>query len=201
MSSEWRPERARLFDLWLVPPAAAGMRARKDLAAGSQQAQSRSEMRIEKQADSAGRPAFHSASASLAVRTDSRGWTVAAAAREPAIGVAIECDGIATPPQRLHPAERQRLERMPPEERTAARKLLAAARRALAAALGIPPSGVWRAADLGPLLDGAQALRAGGWSMQRVPAPPGVYVFVAAPGWGWGYALRPGEPPEGAGPE
>jgi hypothetical protein len=135
----------------------------------------------------------------FAVRTDSRGWTIGAAGREPAIGVAVECEEIATPPQRLHPAERQRLERMRPEERASARKLLAAARRALAAALGVPAYGVCHAADLGPLLDGVQSLRAGGWSVQRVPAPQGVYVFIAAPGWGWGYSLLPGEPHGGAG--
>lgn len=216
MSSQWRPAPARLFDLWLLPPAGAGGHESGLEAAGNgvrtqgaapwqpapPEASSRGAgQRQEPCSGSAGAPAMGSASGGRVVRIDARGWTVAAAAREPAIGVAVEWEQLPTPPQRLHPAERRRLERMPPEERAAARKLLAAARRALAAALGIPAGGVCHAADLGPLLDGAQALRAGGWSVQRVPAPRGVYVFVAAPGWGWGYALRSGGPTEGARPE
>lgn len=215
MSSQWRPAPARLFDLWLLPPAggghenrieALGNSARKRGAAPWQteppEASSRGAgQRQEPSSGSAGALELDSASGGRVVRIDARGWTVAAAVREPAVGVAVEWEQIPTPPQRLHPAERRRLERMPPGERAAARKLLAAARRALAAALGIPAGGVCHAADLGPLLDGAQALRAGGWSVQRVPAPPGVYVFLAAPGWGWGYAQRSGGPPEGTGPE
>lgn len=195
MSSDWRPARARLFDLWLAPPAFSWPSAARPAGAASPAAASGPPPQTGPQALHSGRPA----EAPLpppgvpprTVRVDSRGWTVGVAAAEAAVGVAVECDGIATPPQRLHPAERERLERMPPPERAEARKLLAAARRAMAGALGIPVSAVARAANLCPLLDGAQSLRVGGWTVQRVPAPPGVFVFAAAPGAGWSYALLP----------
>lgn len=185
MSSDWRPVRARLFDLWLAPPGFSWPSA----AASGPPPQARA-------------PAGHSGRAAEAaipppgvpqrtVRIDSRGWTVGVASAAPAVGVAVECDETVTPPQRLHPAERERLRRMPPPERAEARKLLAAARRALAGALGIPESAVAGAANLCPLLDGAQSLRVGGWTLQRVPAPPGVFVFAAAPGAGWSYFLMP----------
>lgn|GEM_PF-3111194 len=118
---------------------------------------------------------------------------MAAVSESVPLAVALIAEGERVPPQRLHPAERRLLERMRPEQRATARRLLAAARKAVAEALGMPEAAVAAAADLSPLLVGVQSLRVGNWSVQRVPAPPEVYLFVAAPGAGWSYRLA-GEP-------
>ncbi|MCS7043831.1 MAG: hypothetical protein NZR01_13675 [Bryobacteraceae bacterium] len=198
MSSDWRPARARLFDLWLIPPGRSCPFPERPLVAPPAPDSPGGPLpEAGAQPDSPCRTADgEPLTAGPPVRfcIDSRGWTAAASSVAAPVSIAVEWEGAVTPPQRLHPAERKRLEKMPPEERAAARKLLAAARRALAAALGLPASAAFQAASLAPLLDGAQSLRVGGWTVQRVPAPWGVFVFAAAPGWGWEYTLAPDVP-------
>lgn len=67
---------------------------------------------------------------------------------------------------------------------------ITAARRALAAAWHLPAPAL-SCFDLSPLLDGVQSLRLGDWTVQRVPAPPGIHAAIAAPGAGWTYSLLP----------
>ncbi|GIU74986.1 MAG: hypothetical protein KatS3mg004_2073 [Bryobacteraceae bacterium] len=190
MSSEWRPARARVFDLWLIPPGLPPALL-EDFADAAGQGARISDSTTEDHAPEPGAAIpVVTGGAGIEASSEVSGWRAAILPLGDARpGVGIEEDGRLLPPQRLHPAERRRLERMPPQERAAARRLLGAARGALAQALGVPAAGVAAVADLSPLLEGAQSLRAGAWSVQRVPSPPGVYVFVAAPGARWGYRL------------
>ncbi|MGC8758355.1 MAG: hypothetical protein ACP5VC_00220 [Bryobacteraceae bacterium] len=189
MSSEWRPARARVFDLWLIPPGLPPALL-EDFAVAGQGARNSDSTAGDRAPEPGAAITIATGGAGMEASPEVSRWRAAVIPLDDArLGVGIEEDNRLLPPQRLHPAERRRLERMPPQERAAARRLLGAAREALAQALGVPAAGVAAVTDLSPLLEGAQSLRAGAWSVQRVPSPPGVYVFVAAPGARWGYRL------------
>ncbi|MGQ9919150.1 MAG: hypothetical protein ACUVS7_17220 [Bryobacteraceae bacterium] len=94
------------------------------------------------------------------------------------------------PERWLHPNERHRIARLLPCARRDPLALVTAARRALAAAWRMPEPAL-ALFDLTPLLDGVQSLRLGDWTVQRIPAPAGIYVAAVAPGAGWTYSLLP----------
>ena len=190
----------------VAPPAEPAREAPPQIPHGAEQATPVAEADAPDTRPGAARPAQEEAAPpparadaaehpSFTARGASGGWAVAAVSESAPVAVALIAEGERVPPQRLHPAERSLLERMRPEERAEARRLLAAARKAVAAALGMPEAAVAAAADLSPLLRGVQSLRVGDWSVQRVPAPPGVYLFAAAPGAGWSYRLAGGPDP------
>ncbi len=176
MSSDWSPARARLFVLWLVPPGRAGaVLMREHAGAGAAQppgaSNQPSEARAEPCVGSDGTSDLRSGPSGFSspdrlARLDDRlpgasrpsAWRSSARRSRRPLSVCIRRRG-------------SWLERMRPEERASARKLLAAARRALAAALGVPAYGVCHAADLGPLLDGVQSLRAGAGACSASPRP------------------------------
>jgi len=172
MSSEWQPARTPLFGVALTPPPASG--TSNDLL---------------QQGAALSAPA---GGGQHVCHSESCGWqAVAVSPKEPvAIAVAAEEDAALWPMRWLHPAERQLLERMTPRQRRQALAVLTAARRALVQAFAMPEPAA-AVLDLSPLLDGVQALRLGNWTLQRVPAPAGCYMFVAAPGAGWSYYLLP----------
>lgn len=197
MSSNWRPLRRDRFAIWLAPPGGAdGSRSLPGPGNACDDSAAQPALAGSEAVPGAWAPVSRSGGpAPEFMEVDSRSWTAGVVSSDGDARVALECMDATTPPQRLHPKERQKLESMAPAERAAARKLLAAARRAMAAVLGVPEAGIAAVADLSPLLDGAQSLRAGDWSVQRVPAPVGVYVFAAARGAGWGYRLIPAPRP------
>lgn len=172
MSSEWQPARTPLFGVALTPPAASA--ASNELPQQGAQSSARAE------------------DAQHVCQSESCGWeAVAVSPKEPvAIAVAAEEDAALWPLRWLHPAERQILERLAPRQRRQALAVLTAARRALVQAFAMPEPAA-AVVDLSPLLHGVQALRLGNWTLQRVPAPQGCHVFVAAPGAGWSYYLLP----------
>ncbi len=136
-----------------------------------------------------GLPGARSSSISI---SRSAGWTAAAvsAGAPVCIAVAAPDDHDLWAARWLHPAERRRIAAPPPAARRHFLRLLTAARRALVQALSLPAPAA-ASIDLSPLLEGAQSVRVGDWTVQRVPAPPGCFVAVAAPGSGWGYSLLP----------
>ncbi len=142
-----------------------------------------------------GSPAHEASPAQPAPRvciSHSAGWTALAISENVPVSIAVVSEGDPElwPVRWLHPAERRLMAQQPPAARRQALMLLTAARRALVQALSLPAPAA-ASIDLSPLLEGAQSLRAGDWTVQRVPAPPGCFVAVAAPGSGWGYSLLP----------
>ncbi len=124
--------------------------------------------------------------------SQSAGWTAVAVSSSTPVFIAVvaENDPDLWPAKWLHPAERRLLAQIPPASRRHALQLLTAARRALTQALSFPEPAA-ASIDLSPMLEGVQSMRLGDWTVQRVPAPAGCCVAVAAPGSGWGYSLLP----------
>lgn len=191
MSSDWQPPRTPLFGIALIPPPPAGEEGEAEDISPSVPPAS-CHPAVSNRAEPQPEPHIS--------RAESGGWTAVAVSKSvPAvIAAASETDADLWPEKWLHPAERRALARFAPHQRRQALALLTAARRALVEALSLPEPAA-ATADLSPLLDGVQSLRLSGWTLQRVPAPPGLQVVAAAPGAGWSYTLLPPEDRSGAG--
>lgn len=184
MSSEWQPPRTPLFGIALIPPQSG--------CAGSHEDRAASPAPPDGQPGSAcpapQPPPQH------VCHAQSAGWSAVAISPTAPVAIAIVAEQETTlwPGKWLHPAERRALEPFAPPARRQALAVLTAARRALTRALSLPAPAA-ASIDLSPLLEGAQSVRVGDWTVQRVPAPRGCFVAVAAPGSGWGYSLLPPE--------
>lgn len=179
MSSDWKPRRAPLFGIALIPPRSpvvetTGRRA-AEVPPGGELPEAAAEP-----------PATR-----LAV-SSSCGWTAVAESASSPVSIAVVAGRSPElwPERWLHPNERLRIARLLPYARRESLAVITAVRRALAAAWRMPAPAL-ACFDLSPLLDGVQSLRVGDWTVQRVPAPAGIQVAAAAPGAGWTYSLLP----------
>ncbi|MBI5283028.1 MAG: 4'-phosphopantetheinyl transferase superfamily protein [Candidatus Solibacter usitatus] len=111
------------------------------------------------------------------------------------VGVDVEAprrlhgDALSLAARFYHPEECRMLTAVPGRGREAAFLRLWTARESLVKALGAGLDQMPGDFNAAPLLEGAQAVEWGGWTVRVMPAPAGAFAAVAAPGAGWGYEL------------
>ena len=111
------------------------------------------------------------------------------------VGVDVEAprtlhgDALSLAARFCHPEECRALTAMPERGREAAFLRIWTARESLVKALGTGLEQIPVDFNAAPLLEGAQAVEWGGWTVRVMPAPEGAFAAVAAPGAGWGYEL------------
>lgn len=111
------------------------------------------------------------------------------------VGVDVEAqrrlhgDAVSLAARFCHAEECGALTALPERGREAAFLRIWTARESLVKALGTGLDQIPGDFNAAPLLEGAQAVEWGGWTVRVMPAPEGAFAAVAAPGAGWGYEL------------